>query len=794
MAIISRRQYDHPALATAGGSALHASISNLYTVLGDDSMSRYKAFTAVANSSVGVIAHEFGLDFANLKVQIFTGTYPALTLVSDPIGTGWTVAATSGLASRSIDITAPASGGPHTYAVLVSHESNATAFIPGLVSIGAQSFAGPKTFLSPILSSLGTAALPGYSFTGDPNTGMWSSAADTLSFSTAGVKVAEASSTGAWTLGPASAGSLLHTVNGIATFQSSQTGATATWKFNNTGAAAASTRLEMSALGTTVSSAVYQRFLRGAAGTTTEWDVGIIGYVNGSYEWSALGGSPAGSITQAGAWTLGVTASQATVSTRPNHNIYSRTINLRNPITSVGGGGSAVTDLIFLDFYNRADAPKWSFGVHESQFSGTETNPSMMWFSYNTAAYVGGISAAGDWTLGPSNTSAHSALVHQVYGSTFRIDNNGTDADATLGISNDAQDWVLRVKGDDSDRLIFRNGTTATNVGNITTAGAWTLGPASSVNQNLIVNGTMAVNHNSTDGAPAISSFGTTTTSLTRVYLGGSAAASSMQLIAVGGSSENSTKYLEISSNATLIAQFYASKQIGINSTNSAASPSYSFYGDLDTGMYSSAGNTLNFATAGTSVGTVSSAGAWTLGTTSMTTNHFINSAESTQVLVVESYAATASNTKRILDARYGADTDCTGGYFFSCLNSSSSVIGRIEASSNTTTSFTGSSDSRLKTNPTDFNGLQIVANIIPREYEWISNPGNRQKGFYAQELYDVYPDAVSVGTDDLTEDGSLALPWGIDYSRLTPVLVKAIQELSAKNDALEARLAALES
>jgi hypothetical protein len=78
--------------------------------------------------------------------------------------------------------------------------------------------------------------------------------------------------------------------------------------------------------------------------------------------------------------------------------------------------------------------------------------------------------------LGPSNTSAHSALVHQVYGSTFRIDNNGTDADATLGISNDAQDWVLRVKGDDSDRLIFRNGTTATNVGNITTAGAWTFG------------------------------------------------------------------------------------------------------------------------------------------------------------------------------------------------------------------------------------------------------------------------------------------------------------------------------
>jgi hypothetical protein len=148
MAIISRRQYDHPALATAGGSALHAAIENLYTVLGNDSMSRYKTFTAVANSSVGVIAHEFGLDFANLKVQIFTGTYPALTLVSDPVGSGWTVAATSGLASRSIDVTAPASGGPHTYAVVVTHESNGSQYIPGLVSIGTQSFAGAKTFLT----------------------------------------------------------------------------------------------------------------------------------------------------------------------------------------------------------------------------------------------------------------------------------------------------------------------------------------------------------------------------------------------------------------------------------------------------------------------------------------------------------------------------------------------------------------------------------------------------------------------------------------------------------------------
>jgi cell division protein FtsB len=33
----------------------------------------------------------------------------------------------------------------------------------------------------------------------------------------------------------------------------------------------------------------------------------------------------------------------------------------------------------------------------------------------------------------------------------------------------------------------------------------------------------------------------------------------------------------------------------------------------------------------------------------------------------------------------------------------------------------------------------------------------------------------------------------GLQYSKFVPILVKALQELSAKNDALEARIATLE-
>ena len=46
----------------------------------------------------------------------------------------------------------------------------------------------------------------------------------------------------------------------------------------------------------------------------------------------------------------------------------------------------------------------------------------------------------------------------------------------------------------------------------------------------------------------------------------------------------------------------------------------------------------------------------------------------------------------------------------------------------------------------------------------------------------------VQEGGDDINEQ-----PWGVDYSKLTPYLIKAVQELSAKNDALEARIATFE-
>jgi hypothetical protein len=233
--------------------------------------------------------------------------------------------------------------------------------------------------------------------------------------------------------------------------------------------------------------------------------------------------------------------------------------------------------------------------------------------------------------------------------------------------------------------------------------------------------------------------------------------------------------------------------------------PALAFSDDADasgTGIYRVGANSLGFAANGVHVGQYSSAGAWTLGISgTLTTAHTVvgrvtvdgTIGSNAGILRARNNAANGSSSEVCITAEYNNDTDVTGAYFYVCRNSSGNTIGRIEGATNTTTSFTGSSDARLKQDPREFEGLPLVMAMKPKDFEWKSNPGMRTRGFYAQELHAVFPDAVSVGTDELCPDGSLANPWGIDYGKLTPVLTKAIQELKSEIDTLRARIVELE-
>lgn len=69
---------------------------------------------------------------------------------------------------------------------------------------------------------------------------------------------------------------------------------------------------------------------------------------------------------------------------------------------------------------------------------------------------------------------------------------------------------------------------------------------------------------------------------------------------------------------------------------------------------------------------------------------------------------------------------------------------------------------------------------------------GRKEVGFIAQELADVEIEYSSHAHTRLVSYENPAKLEARPHA-LLPVLVKAVQELSAKNDALEARIAALE-
>ncbi|MCR4332132.1 MAG: DUF5011 domain-containing protein, partial [Sulfuricaulis sp.] len=125
--------------------------------------------------------------------------------------------------------------------------------------------------------------------------------------------------------------------------------------------------------------------------------------------------------------------------------------------------------------------------------------------------------------------------------------------------------------------------------------------------------------------------------------------------------------------------------------------------------------------------------------------------------------------------------------------NSSSVVSGFIGQSTSAVT-YNTSSDRRIKEN-IDYTklGLDTLMQLPVREFSFISDSTHATTtGFIAQELYEVFPFAVSTngdnGIDALTGSST---PWSVDYGRITPLLTKAIQDIASIGDTFKANLIA---
>ena len=216
-------------------------------------------------------------------------------------------------------------------------------------------------------------------------------------------------------------------------------------------------------------------------------------------------------------------------------------------------------------------------------------------------------------------------------------------------------------------------------------------------------------------------------------------------------------------------------------SSGTAAAPSFAFNASTGTGMYLVSAGVLGVSTNGAQAMVVDASGNLLVGTTNNTFNAGVGvklSPNSMGIVRAESTNATSG---------YHMYSTGAGAFRFYVADG-----GTIFA---TSTTITGISDERLKENIRDLDdGLSIVLALKPRKFDWKESKGKNIKndrGFIAQEFEQVLPDMVEEWKDPAPEGEE---SYKAVNANLIPTLVKAIQELSAKNEALEARLAALES
>ena len=152
-------------------------------------------------------------------------------------------------------------------------------------------------------------------------------------------------------------------------------------------------------------------------------------------------------------------------------------------------------------------------------------------------------------------------------------------------------------------------------------------------------------------------------------------------------------------------------------------------------------------------------------------------------VVCVNSTSGYSSEKMRIAVAGSGyclqlSDTTNTSWQVLQGFNASGGDLGSIQRNGGSlAVLYNTSSDIRLKENVSNAeSALDKISKIKVRQFDWIGCNMHQEYGFIAQELNEVYPEVVNSQTKT----------WGVDYGKLTPILLKAIQELKAEIDALK--------
>ena len=201
----------------------------------------------------------------------------------------------------------------------------------------------------------------------------------------------------------------------------------------------------------------------------------------------------------------------------------------------------------------------------------------------------------------------------------------------------------------------------------------------------------------------------------------------------------------------------------------SVGAPAIYSTGDTNTGIFFPAADTIAFAEGGDEAMRIDSSGNFLVGTTS----HY-NASYRVSI-------AQAAGTGGIVFR-----TSSATGAPLAFQNSVGTEVGFV-STTNVGTTYNVTSDYRLKENVQPMqDALSKIAQLNPVTYTWKSD-GSDGQGFIAHELQAVVPDCVSGEKDAVDAEGNPQYQ-GIDTSFLVATLVKAVQELTARIEILEAK------
>jgi hypothetical protein len=190
----------------------------------------------------------------------------------------------------------------------------------------------------------------------------------------------------------------------------------------------------------------------------------------------------------------------------------------------------------------------------------------------------------------------------------------------------------------------------------------------------------------------------------------------------------------------------------------------------------------LTFQAGGSERMRITTAGSVLINTTSLPSTGSFNS-YSNSALPAGRFVGGPSNPDGniiLMVDKYSGTTSTSQWFLGFTVSNQSAASGVITANGASQAAFGSWSDRRLKENIVDLpNQLSNILALRPVEFDYIeSEGGGHQVSFIAQEFEEIYPDAVGERPDGM----KTLTGWG----KTEAILVKAIQELSAKNAALE--------